>query len=83
MKADYLYRIERDLQVRKYSQKTIKSYSSCLETYFEFKKEKLDQFEENSVKDFLYFLVERGRSGSTINLHLNAIKFFYKVGDIF
>ncbi len=78
MGNNFLSKFERELRIRKYSRKTVKAYMLCLKKYFDFKKESLGQFDENNIKDFLYSLEKKKLSGSTINLHLNAIRFFFK-----
>lgn len=75
---NFLEKVERELCIRKYSPKTIKSYLSCLEKYFAYKKENISEFNEENVKDFLYQLVQKKASASSINQHINAIQFFYR-----
>ena len=69
---------ERELVIRNYSRKTIKSYLYGLKEYFSFKKQDFDIFNAENIKDFLRSSDERGVSAQTRNLFLNAIKFFYR-----
>lgn|SRR3989338_3841813 len=66
-----------ELQLRNYSPKTIKSYILCLRHYFtgSFIPE---IFNHQDIQNFLIKKYHQGLSASTINLYLNAIKFFYK-----
>jgi len=77
----YLDLTKRELLLRNYSRKTIKSYLFCLNDYFNFLKSlnnaKIFTSEEK-VRKFLLQHQERGDAGQTINLYLNAIKFFYR-----
>ncbi|PIP29141.1 hypothetical protein COW86_01380 [Candidatus Kuenenbacteria bacterium CG22_combo_CG10-13_8_21_14_all_39_9] len=77
----YLALTKRELLLRNYSRKTIKSYLFCLNDYFNFLKSlnnaKIFTSEEK-VRKFLLQHQERGDAGQTINLYLNAIKFFYR-----
>ncbi len=74
----YLEQIKNELRLRNYSSKTIKSYLRCLEDYFNFKKVNLDRIDENNIKTFLLKKQDKNYAPQTINLYLNAIKFFYR-----
>ncbi len=67
----------RELKIRNYSPKTIKSYVNALKKYFRFKKEHLNQLDINNIKDFLLFYSNKGISAKTRNQYLSAIKFYY------
>jgi len=73
-----LEQTKNELKLRNYSQKTIKSYLACLEDYLKYKKINLEQVDEDNVKQYLLAKQEKGKAPQTINLHLNAIKFFYR-----
>jgi len=75
---DYLEKIEIELKVKNYSIKTVKGYLRCLKEYFAFRKKNLWQLDVANIKSFLLKKQEKGYSPQTINLYLNAIKFFYK-----
>ncbi len=77
----YLDKTKEELKLRNYSQKTLKSYLGCLKEYFKFlssEKRVKDLKSVEKVKSFLLAKQDKGRSGQTINLYLNAIKFFYR-----
>ena len=74
----YLNQTERELKIRNYSQKTIKSYLYGLTKYFSFKKYNLDSIDIENIKNFLLACQQKGISASTRNLFLNAVKFFYR-----
>jgi site-specific recombinase XerD len=69
--------VKRELILRNYSARTVKSYSGYIKEYLVFvSKNKYDKKEE-AVKDFLLCKNDLGLSAQTTNLALNAIKFFY------
>jgi integrase/recombinase XerD len=79
---NYLGKMEEELKLRNYSRKTIKSYLSCLQKYIDFLTKNSVNIKnlssEEKVKKFLLMHQDRGDAGQTINLYLNAIKFFYR-----
>ena len=75
---ELLSRIEDELKLRNYSRKTIKSYLSCLSDYFHYAKNINKNPNIALVKKYLLEKQDAGQSGQTINLHLNAIKYFYR-----
>lgn len=78
---NYLTKTEQELRLRNYSLKTRKSYLLCLEKYFNFlsdEKNIIGLKSSEKVRKFLLNKQEKGQAGQTINLYLNAIKFFYR-----
>jgi integrase/recombinase XerD len=78
---ELLEKIENELKLRNYSRKTIKSYLGCLSDYFNSIKTVKKDPEVALIKRYLLEKQAKGQSPQTINLHLNAIKYFYR--DIF
>lgn len=84
--SGYLNLLERELKLRNYSIRTIKSYKMAVRDYLRFVFEKFstgnshwDRFDHiELIKDFLIFLHDKGYAPQTTNLALNAIKFFYR-----
>lgn len=72
-----LNRTSRELKIRNYSPKTIKSYLYALKEYFTFKKDNLEKLNIENVKKFLFKKEQAGISAQTRNLFLSAIKFYY------
>lgn len=72
-----LQQTERELKLRNYSSKTVKSYLGALKSYFIYKKSDLTKLDLNHVKDYLLLLKNKGNAPATQILHLNAVKFFY------
>jgi site-specific recombinase XerD len=71
-------RTERELKIRNYSPKTIKSYLYSLREYFIFKKVNLEVLNQENIKDFLLYCDQKNISAQSRNLFLNAIKFYYR-----
>lgn len=72
-----LEKVKRELLIRGYSGKTIKSYVLSLEKYFSYKKEDLPILDIESIRNFLLFCLNNGISAQTRNIFLSAIKFYY------
>lgn len=71
-------RLEDELVYRNYSKKTLESYRRCVAEYLNYKKDVLEKVDEESVKIFLMNKQKSGSAPQTVNLYLNAIKFFYR-----
>jgi len=80
-----IVKTERELRLRNYSPRTISSYLTYLKEYLNFIKITDKRPDVEAIKDFLLKKHEEKYSPQTINLALNAIKFFYKniAGDPF
>ena len=68
------------LILKRYSQNTIKTYSSCFLKFMAFFENKsIDLLAKKDIKTFLLYLIqERKVSSSTQNQYINAIKFYYE-----
>jgi integrase/recombinase XerD len=68
------------LQLKKYSNSTIKTYVMAFEKFMNhYKENDLCQLNENHIRDYLSTLVKKGFSNSAINQAVNAIKFYYEI----
>ena len=74
----YLQQVENELLLRAYSGKTITSYLQCLRSYFTFCKNNFESCDVERIREFLLDKQARGYAPQTVNLYLNAIKFFYR-----
>ncbi|MFH1536367.1 MAG: site-specific tyrosine recombinase/integron integrase [Patescibacteria group bacterium] len=87
----YIIQLENELKLRNYSPKTIQSYTRCLKEYLRYAISPItntnrDNGNYNDIKNidiekiklFLLGKQAKGNSSQTINLYLNAIKFFYR-----
>jgi len=75
---EWLDRALREMRIRNYSPKTIKSYLRCIRDYLSYKKVDFERLDEESIRDFLLARQAGGASSATAVLCLNAIKFFYR-----
>lgn len=74
----YLEKTEREMRLRNYSQKTIKSYLGCLSDYLATANDSPEKADLEAIKTFLLKKQSGGYAPQTVNLYLNAIKFFYR-----
>ena len=72
-----LQKTERELKIKNYSSKTIKSYLYGLREYFSFKDGDFTKFDQENIKDFLLYCEKKHISSHSRNLFLSAIKFYY------
>lgn len=73
----YLVKVENELRLRNYSQKTIKGYLSCLSDFLSVCKNP-QKIDIEFIKNYLLGKLNKGFSPQTVNLYLNAIKYFYR-----
>ncbi len=73
-----LQKTERELKIRNYSSKTIKSYLYRLREYFSFKRNHFADLNQENIRDFLLHCEKKHTSPQSRNLFLNAIKFYYR-----
>jgi integrase/recombinase XerD len=75
---ELLKKIENELKLRNYSRRTVKSYLICLSDYFRYIKNVKKDPDIELIKQFLLEIQGKGQAPQTINLYLNAIKYFYR-----
>jgi len=59
------------------SHKTIKTYRQCVRKFFNWCRKEPHEIKKDDIKSYLDLMIEEGACGSTINVNLNALKFFY------
>ena len=74
-KMDVIELMKKEMLRRNYSLKTIKAYNYCLNKFLIFCNKDFKRISKQDIKDYLDKLTEKNKSGSTINVHLNALKF--------
>jgi len=68
------------LELKKYSNSTVKSYINSFEAFINyFKAIELININENDIRIYLQKLIQEERSNSYINIAINAIKFYYEM----
>ncbi|KKQ80812.1 MAG: Phage integrase family protein [Parcubacteria group bacterium GW2011_GWC2_38_7] len=70
--------IENRLKLRNYSTKTIKSYLACLKEFSTSTNLLPEQISDHNIELYLLEKQRRGACSQTINVHLNAIKFYFR-----
>ena len=58
--------------------RTIQTYQQCTERFFRTCRKEPFQVRKDDIKAYLDILVEKKAPGNTINVYLNALKFFYE-----
>jgi len=59
------------------SHKTIRTYRYCVRKFFNWCKKEPNKIRKTDIKDYLDLMIEKGACGNTINVNLNALRFFY------
>ena len=72
---DIIYLMKREMNRRRYSQRTIETYEYCFNEFLKWCKKEPRKVNSHDIKEFLYMLSEKNKSASTMNIYLNAIKF--------
>jgi len=70
---EILEKYRNELLRRKYSPRTIETYSHCVQKFLDFTNKDIKKISKKDVYEYLNKLTNR--AGSTINVHLQAIKF--------
>jgi integrase/recombinase XerD len=73
-----LDKAQRELKIKNYSPKTIKSYLYGLREYFSFKSSDFTKLDQEDIRNFLLHCEKMHISPQSRNLFLNAIKFYYR-----
>ena len=59
------------------SHKTIRTYRYCVRKFFNWCRKDPKQIMKTDIKSYLDLMIEKGACGNTINVNLNALRFFY------
>ncbi|MBN1258502.1 tyrosine-type recombinase/integrase [Candidatus Peregrinibacteria bacterium] len=73
-----LEKVKIELTLKGCSPKTIQAYTACLREYFACMGDAWQKYDEARVRQYLYQKHEKGYAPLTVNLHLNAIKFYFR-----
>ena len=70
--------LQKELSIRKYSRRTIKSYMKYNRDFLLFLGKEPKNVDDEDIKKYLYYVVEGKKvSTSTLNIIINALKFYY------
>ncbi|MBD3251592.1 tyrosine-type recombinase/integrase [Candidatus Uhrbacteria bacterium] len=75
--TDFVRMIIREMELRNYSQKTIKAYAHVIEDAFSVFGESLCSASEVAIKDYLQVKLRSGLSAQTVSLYANAYNFLF------
>ena len=74
----YLIPLQKELSIRKYLRRTIKSYMRYNRDFLLFSGKEPRKVDNEDIKKYLYYMVEKEKaSTSTLNIIINALKFYY------
>jgi len=72
-----LYNLERELKIRGFSQKTVKSYLLYNKLFLRYINKSPKLVNNEDIRQYLAFLKDKNCSNATINVAINALKFYY------
>ena len=75
---EILEKVIKEAKRRGLRERTIDSYCWCIEKFLKYVDKEVKEVSKKDIIDYLNYLKERGLSGSTLNVHLNALKFCFK-----
>lgn len=74
----YLIPLQKELSIRRYSKRTIKSYMRINRGFLLFSGKRPEEMKNEDTKKYLYYMVEGKKvATSTLNIVINALKFYY------
>lgn len=75
---DSVHNLERELKIRGFSRSTIDSYLLYNRLFLEFIKKNPTAVTNDDIRQYLESLKNKGCANSTLNVALNALKFYYR-----
>ena len=74
----YLIPLQKELLIRKYSRRTIKSYIRTNRDFLLFSGKRPEEVKNEDIKEYLYYVINQKKvAASTLNVIINALKFYY------
>lgn len=74
---DPLCNLERELKIRGFSRRTVQTYCLYNRLFLEFTQKSPKEVRTEDVKRYLEWIVSSGAATSTLNVAVNALKFYY------
>ncbi|MCK4540012.1 tyrosine-type recombinase/integrase [Candidatus Parcubacteria bacterium] len=74
---DPIYMLAQELRLRNFSPKTVKVYAYYNQEILRFAEKSPKEINSQDIKDYLDYLINSGKSTSTVNQAINALKFYY------
>jgi len=75
---EYVHNLERELKIRGFSRRTTDSYLLYNRLFLEFIKKSPREVTNDDIRRYLESIIDRGCASSTLNVALNALKFYYR-----
>lgn len=75
---DPLLRLAQEMRIRNFSPKTIQAYLYYNKELLRFASKDVREIEKQDIRDYIDYLFNLGKSSSTVNLAINAIKLYYE-----
>lgn len=73
-----MFRLAQEMRIRNFSPKTIQTYIHYNKELLHFASKDVRGIEKQDIRDYIDCLFNLGRSSSTVNLAINALKFYYE-----
>jgi len=78
LSRDPMYYLAQEMRIRNFSPKTVKSYLYYNKEMLRFANKFANEINKQDIRDYLDFLVSYKKSASTLNVAINALKFYYQ-----
>jgi site-specific recombinase XerD len=75
---DPMFRLAQEMRIRNFSHNTIQAYLYYNKEILRFASKNPREIEKQDIRDYIDCLFNLGKSSSTINLAINAFKFYYE-----
>jgi len=75
---DPMFYLEQEMRIRNFSHKTIKAYLYYNKETLRFANKSAREINKQDVRDYIDCLFNLGKSSATVNLAINALKFYYE-----
>lgn len=76
--VDWACAVEKECKRRRYSERTAKAYVHCINRFLDWSGKTIDVISKKDASEYLAYLNERGKSGSTLNVYHMAIRFLFE-----
>lgn len=79
METGPLNKLEMELRIRGFSQRTIDTYAMHNRLFLDFTKKSPDIISEEDIKIYISHLMDQGKKPSSVSLTISALKFMYSI----
>lgn len=71
-------KIKREMYRLHYSPRTVKTYLYCVDEFFKTVRKDVSKVSKSDIREYLNTMASKNVAGNTLNVHLNALKFFFE-----